>query len=116
MNLDLLSTSPEDDDGLTYKLRRWPPVSAQFSGPGELRALALLASRPVSLAVLCGYSGLAYPRARSLIAELSLLDLLHMTDELNRPVGASDASGAVRHRMMARMSHWLNGRHTSVGR
>ena len=99
----------------SYKLRRWPPVSAQFTGSCELRALALMASRPVSLAVLCGHSGLAYPRARHLIAELSLLDLLHMTDELSRPVGASDGSGAIKHRLMAKISRWLNGSHTSAG-
>lgn len=102
------SITPQDDDGLLYKLLQWPPVSTQFNGPCELRALALLVSRPVSLAALCAHSGLELSRARDLITELWLLNLLDVTDELGHQVDVLSGSRSLRHRLMGKMLRWVS--------
>ena len=108
------SAAPQDDDGLVFQLLQWPPVSRKFSSAGDLRALALLTSGPVSLTALCAHTGLEASRVRDLLTELSLSDLLHVADDPARRTAASDGARAVGHRLMAKMSRWLDSERASA--
>jgi hypothetical protein len=79
-------TGQEDEVGLIYRLRCWPPLPAQCRTSRVFRVLALMSQTPVSQQWLLARSGLAPLQVDELILNLVV----------QRAVDVSDGAGPAR--------------------
>lgn len=97
---------------LSYKLRRWAFLGAELSSTSSIRAMALLSTESMTLERLCRHSGLQPTQAQRLLAELTRLDVLHVTQATVR-AHPSPATGDQQPRqqavegLLSKLSRWL---------